>query len=549
MPDKGEETFKMRSPFVWLSTHKALVFLVLLALAIRVLAVLVHPMIQWDETAYVRMAENLARGNGLLDISGNTKVHFSPLLPLFIAGAAMVLRNYVLSAYVVVTVFGSLILVPAYLLGKELFSRKTGLMTAALISVTPLFVYYSSQVYSESVYVFFLLFGIVFGLRMLRGGRILNGILAGASLGVAYLAQPSGFFYLVTFVALAILVAIYQGAWRQLAKTLPLFLIFSMIFAVPYILYLHAETGRWAYSAKRAGDTYGTTNNIRISTIDWDKDLLSLTNDNRQVKELTLPSHEDPAFTLLKHPVQGIKNFIRESHVFYSQVLSEVIPLWLLPLLGLGLFARGWTRWRGIGVAFLLTMMLPVLVILAMYAHKRFFMPFVPLVMIWVGEGWRRLENWGAETATLNLGEPLHPKVKRWLPWVIGAIVLLPPLVLSAATVAKESYPVGYKEAGQHIKQIASTGPRIMSREFSSAYYSGGTAVPLPYSSYDRTTEYARNNNVDFLVINKQELETSRPTLTILLGGASLHPEWKLVDRIRPGTAQETLIFQLQRAS
>src|SRR5665648_1246100 len=75
-----------------------LALLVLFALAVRVLAALKRPMIQLDETAYVRMAENFASGDGLLDISGLTTTHFSPLLPLLIAGVAAVMSFRVTAA-------------------------------------------------------------------------------------------------------------------------------------------------------------------------------------------------------------------------------------------------------------------------------------------------------------------------------------------------------------------------------------------------------------------------------------------------------------------
>lgn len=521
--------------------------LVLFALAVRVLAALKRPMIQLDETAYVRMAENLASGGGLLDITGLTTTHFSPLLPLLIAGLAAVTRNYITAAFAVVTIFGSLLLIPTYLLGRELSGERVGLMAAALMAMTSLFVDYSSRVYSESVYIFFLLLALVFGLRLIRERRVLWGVAAGASLGLAYLSNPSAVFYLLALTGLAVASVIARGNWRQMARGLVLFLTCFLVIAAPYVIYLHGEQGKWTYSGKAPGNIYASTHNLRVNTLDWEKDLLALTENGLEVRAFTLENEGDPASVFLKHPLQGAKILARQGYIFYSEELTKIFPLWLLPLMGLGLFGSAWDRRRVADVGYLLLMMLPAVLILTMYAHSRFFMPFVPLVMIWVAQGWQRLEGWGGETIPLVFSQRSQPFLERLAPWLIGAMILLSPLAYSGAVVLSQSYPIGYKDAGLLVKQAAGPDQRIMSREYSAAYYSGGTAVALPYADYESTTEYARGKNVDFLVIGSKELADWRPTLERLTGDASSHPEWLLVERTRPGTNQETLIYQLQK--
>ncbi len=527
---------------------RILFLLVLAALVIRVAAALTRPMIQLDETAYVRMARNLASGHGLLDISGSTSTHFSPLPSFYIAGLAVLIHHYVMAAHVVVTVFGSLLLIPTYLLGAELFSKRTGLMAAALMAVTPLFVDYSSRIYSESTYIFFLLMAILFGYRMLRDRSMLPGALAGVALGLAYLANPSVVYYLVVLTGLAVIIGLARRAWRQMTRALAVFLLLFLVFAAPYVIFLHAELGKWTYSGKISqGNYYAAVNHLRFNTLDWEKDQLSIAA-NGQIKLDTLTDQGDPLTIFIHHPLVSAKIFVQQTFIFYSSVLGKVIPLWLLPLLGLGLFASGWTRRRAAGAGYFLLMMAPVLLILAMYAHDRFFMPFVPLLMIWIAQGWKRVEKWGRETVALNFSQRRQLYLQRWTPWIIGTIVLLPLLLFSAVTVVKQSYPVGYKGAGEYIKQTAGEGKRILSREYSAAFYSGGTAYLLPYDTYDKTTAYARYQHIDYLVISKEELADWRPTLSRLSQPALAHPEWKLVDRVRPGTDQETLIFQLQPA-
>ncbi len=530
------------------TSGRILFLLVLAAFAIRMLAVLTRQMIQLDETAYVRMAENLAGGHGLWDISGVSDTHFSPLLPFFIAGVATLVRHYVLSGYIVVTVFGSLLLLPTYLLGAELANRRAGLMAAALLAVTPLFIQYSSLIYTESVYIFFLLMGILFGYRMLRDRSMLSGSLAGAAVGLAYLVNPSGIYYAVVLAALAVIIGLMRPAGRQMAKVLSVFLALFLIFAMPYIIFLHSQLGRWTYDGKlNSGNIYDSTHNIRAGSIGWEKDLLSLTSGNSQIKVMALPN-EDLMTYIVKQPVSAARTFVNQSLDFFGHVLPKVIPIWLLPLMVLGLFTGAWDRRRAAGVGYLVLMMAPALAILAMYAHDRFFMPFVPLVMIWIAEGWSRLVVWARQTVAKVSPSAWKLKLLRATPWVIGTVLLLPMFAFSVKTSFNVSYPAGYMDAGLYIKQTAGEGKRIMSREYSAAFYAGGTAYLLPYAGYVQTAEYARKHRIDFLVISAADLAAWRPTLARLAEAATAHPEWKLVNRVCPGTAQETLIFQLQTA-
>lgn len=529
---------------------RALAFILMAALVIRVLATLTRQMVQFDETAYLRMAENLAAGNGLLDVSGLNSTHFAPLLPAFIAGMAFVVRDYVLAGYIVAIVFGVLLLIPVYLLGKELLGARAGLMAAALMAAAPIFVGTSEFIYSEGIYIFFLLMALFYGWHMLKRPRLQCGLLAGVSLGLAYLANPSAVFYLAVLLLLAAGVAWRRGAWRRMARPAALLVACFSLFAVPYIIFIHSELGRWTFSGKStAGNIYSATHNIRRDDIKgWEKELLALTGDHGEPLVLSLERRGDnPVNFILGSPVPAVKNFLKESFRFHGGVLSQVLPLWLLPLLGLGLFARGWSRERAAAIGYLLLMMAPAALVLAMYAHARFFMPFVPFAMMLVAAGWERLEGWGAETVAYSCRASWQPRCSRWAPWVIGAAVLLPLLALSAVMVQRTPYETQYKEAGEWLKDRAGGGARVMNREYSSAYYAGGVAVILPYAGYREMTDYARSRDVDYLIVGRTAIQDFRPGQEELLKGGAAHPEWRLLHVVRPGTSQETLIFELER--
>ncbi len=524
---------------------KILVLIFAAAVIIRLLAALTRPMVQLDEAVYARLAENLAAGKGAVDLTGATSAHFSPLFPLILAVVGLVLNNYVLAGYITVIIFGSLIVVPTFLLGRDLFSERIGLMAAALIAVVPLFVDYSSRLYSESVYVFFLLLVLWFGWWLLKEGRPRDGVYAGLALGAAYLGNPSAVFYLVVFTALALIVGRKKRALRAMAGAVGLFLACFMLFAVPYIIFIHSVSGQWTYTGKKADEQiFAASRNLRYGSPEWEKRAMTLTDDGQETWLLRAQNSGDLMSFFVQHPRAAAKTFVTESYVFYSEQLERVLPLWLLPLIGLGLFVQVWERRRSLAIGYIAIMLAPVPIILAMYATDRFFMPFLPLALILVALGWQRWEDWAGETVLLSLPSA-GERWRRLSRWAVGALVIIPVLVYAVSGVASQGYDTQYREAGEWIKAETGSGKVIMSRwEATSPYYAGGISITLPYADYDRTAAYARAKGIDYLVIGSQVVRDTRPDLSRLLEDDASHPEWKLVHVVRPGTDQETLIFQ-----
>ena len=533
-----------------LTPGRILLLIMLMALAVRILATLTRQMIQFDETAYVRMAENLAAGHGPLDISGLTTTHYSPLLPLFITAMAVIFRDYILSGYVVVAIFGTLLVVPTYLLGRELIGERVGLMAAALMAIWPIYVGTSEYIYSETVYVFFLLSGIFFGWTMLKTRQRRCGILSGTALGLAYLANPSGLFYMMAILVLALVVAWRRHAWRRLAVPLGLFLFCFSLFAAPYVWYMHHELGRWTYSGKFiAGNTYSATYNVpRDDVKGFEAALMPLNADGTEVKVLELEHDStlnNPVNFVIHYPLQAAKNFAKQLYDLHAKVLQQVFPLWLIMLFGLGLFARGWDRRRALGLGYLAIMISPVLLVLSMLSFPRFFMPFIPLVVIPTAAGWLRLEEWAGGTVTATMAGKWRDRCLRLAPWLVAGAVLLPVLAFAGVTTIRHTYATEYKEAGAWLKDNGGDGAKVMNREYSSAYYAGGTSVVLPYDTYERTTNYARLKGVDYLIVGRKAIIDWRPGLTRLLEDSNSHPEWELIQTVRPGTDQEALVFKL----
>jgi mannosyltransferase len=116
--------------------------------------------------------------------------------------------------------FGVAVVPVAYLIGRELASRRTGLILAAFVAVNPMLIWYSQEARSYALLVFFCAFSLYFFLRALDGAR-------GRDLAVwaiaSSLALCSHYFavFPVAIEALWLLVAL-RPFWRSVLPALAL---------------------------------------------------------------------------------------------------------------------------------------------------------------------------------------------------------------------------------------------------------------------------------------------------------------------------------------
>lgn len=524
----------------------------LAALLLRTLEVVTRHVLLGDEVVYMRMAENINTGLGPLDLSGLSSTVFFPLFSLFVAGISAVLGSTIISGFIVSVVFGALLVVPVYALADEIGGRKLAIRAAILTAVLPLLVDYSSKLYTESVYAFFLVMASVFFWRMLRSGGWLNALLIGVSLGLAYLSNPAAVFYVMLFFGISVVVSFVRRS-RHAAGLMALSVALFMLFASPYIVFLHEELGQWTYSGKNAtANIEAAMKDERLFTPEWEKDAYALTPDNSEIKVIAESrTHEDPTSFIVGHPGMAEQMFIRDVRIFATEELGTVITFWLVPFLLIGLITLLFGGRVGLyKTLFLLSLLAPLLMIFALGDFRdRFFVPYLPIAIVFIAIGWRRIETavQARLAGRLSVIKAAYPRILVSL--LIGFIVLAPVLKTTFKHIRasrNSDYYTEYKEAGEWLKANKGPNLRVMGRVYVSAYYASGTAVLLPYDSYENTNEYADLNDVDVLVVSPESIPSWRPDLARLLKDADRHPEWRLIHTVDSGSPKELRIYQFQ---
>ncbi len=109
--------------------------------------------VSWDESVYIGMAKHIY-SFGKVGLWEDLRPW---ALPLFIGPFWKLGVNIITFSKAVILVFSCLAIYLVYRLGKEIFDKKTGLLASTILSITPVFFFYSTKILTEIPSVFFAL--------------------------------------------------------------------------------------------------------------------------------------------------------------------------------------------------------------------------------------------------------------------------------------------------------------------------------------------------------------------------------------------------------
>lgn len=521
----------------------------LLALLLRAVAVLTRDMIVFNETSFVRMAHNLLEGHLPYDITGSSTSHNSILYPLVTASFAVMTRNVVTAAYFVSILFSALLILPTYLFGKVMWNMRVGRAAAVLVAVLPVLVDKGSLIDGQNMFAFWLLSALFFGYRMQFTKRCMCGMISGTCLGIAYLDDPSALYYLVTLFGLLVIVGFRQELANYANKAAVHFMLLFLVFAIPYIAFMTWQNGSLTINDRPTDQIYTAVHNLPQDSLEQDQAMMSLDSSGElKLDEIT----QGPGLLLsfFRAPGDYLKAMARLDYSVFFKNINGMVPAWLLPLAGLGLFKYAWTRREALKYGYFALVMAPLLVLPLAWSDTRFALPYLGIVMLWVARGWVYLGEWSAETLDDIAGwQGGHANHKRQVQTVLTMLVLVPLATLSLWHVNRIVYPTEFRQAGEWLAAQGLGGARVMSREASTAWYSEGTQVLMPYASVDETLKYASNHETDYLVMSRRTTDHLRPQLEPLMNehnsySALLEP----VYHTGAGSGAELIIYRVKRS-
>ncbi len=445
-----------------LSRNREVLILFLITLAARVFLVLTARGVATDGCAYGWLAMEFAEGN-FREVFNSA---YPPLLPIFTVGASYIFRDFELSARMVSCLFGSLTVFPLFFLIKDIFDKKTALMTVLFFIVHPYLSQASGEVLTEALYFFFVTSIAFLSWIAIQKSKHTLFLLVGLLLCLASLTRPEG-------VALTFLVLgwIWLKGTNRLKNALRWKLISSLfclsvfiVVLLPCLFYIHQETGVWQI-------------NIR----------------------------QQAAINLIRQEgmIGVINRFYRHTPKMLYFLSKAYYPVFLI-FLFFGVIKRKMFKGFRIGEAYILSfILLGILIVMAFTGvTDRYFYSFIPMALCWAAAGFWEIDyrlQQKFKDKSLSVGKG---GISRF------SIIIL--VIVMAVCLPKGLRPIrGHraiqKKVGYWLKENAGQKEFIvMASSPQESFHAGAKWYKLKGKTYAEVISNAREKRADFIIINKK---------------------------------------------
>jgi 4-amino-4-deoxy-L-arabinose transferase-like glycosyltransferase len=459
-----------------------LVLALLIAFALRFVLLLQPEVIHNDGTEYIRHAKAVLAGNWEAGMSG-------PVYPTLIALAYYTLiRNYELAGILVSVIFGTLLVLPVFYLGKEIFDERVGMLSSLVVAVQRFLHTPSGSVLTESTYHFFIATSVLFGWRAFKQGKYHHVLLFGLFVSLAYMTRPEGIGFLFVFFIWVLFVNPPEGkrGWKKRVGMILLAVFCFLLFSSPYLLQLRKEVGKWQISKKAFFSTQSLSEEEQTS--------LRALGVQRKINLLDLA--KKPLVLILK-----IGGGLLKSFVGFYQVFNPV--LFFLALLGWITIFKMKSSYIFKANSYILShhVFFFAFVLPFFWIERRYVSQMISISIPWAALGCLEVAGW--------LHRWIEKERTRKAVSLILLLILLGGILIQGRVTHTRNIRVIRKEVGLWMKDHLPREAKMMSRFPQEAFYAKLPWVGIRAKSYEEILRKARSNEVRYLVIDESIEEDS----------------------------------------
>ena len=382
--------------------------------------------------------------------------------------------------------FGTLAIVPLFYLIKEAVGQREAIFSVLFYSFHPYLVTNSGMLLTEATYWALLTLSVYFFWTGLKRQRVWRIALSGCFLGLAYLTRPEGIGYILIYLAWVVVDGVLRKRWFKKLILIGVLIPSVLIFVIPYIIYIHQETGQWLIS-KKALDAQsrfqqGGTEDARSSKGDKNNGPVEK---NSKVLDIA-------------------KNVVRFfPSVTYHYFRAYHYSLWLFLFFGLIRVRQTFVAYEW----FLASLVLFHLLSLSTFVPStiRFSIPVIPLSLFWAGTGILKIKRVFGKVRISN------PEKVAFLLILLIILIQLP-----QSLKPERRHRAEQKKIGQWLGQNTPPDAIIMSNSPQETFYADREFIMLPRGDamrsnsgfpYDETIRYAKTKGVRYILVDKNSHE------------------------------------------
>jgi len=449
-----------------------------------------------DSAGYGFMARDFLKGN----VTQGLSWALHPLYPILIAFISPDSTHVEIAGRLISLFWGAFTLIPVYYLVKGTIGQKEAIFTALFYTFHPYLVTYSGMLLSEATYWGLLVLSVYFFWTGLKGEKVWRIALSGSFLGLAYLTRPEGIGYILVYLGWIVVDGVLKKEWFKKLVLMGVLIPSAFVFVVPYVIYIHQETGQWLISKKAVG-----------VQAQFSKKCVDEADSSKGIEQEKPGESNSTILVITKNVVQHLP------FVIYRYLGAYHFSLWLFLLFGLIRVRQKIIPYE----LFIASLVLFHLLSLSTFTPSflRFSVPVIPLSLFWAGAGVfeikRRLERF----STLRPEEGVF-----WL------IILALLIQLPQGFIPERRHRAYQKEIGLWLKKNTPSHAIIMSNSPIEAFYADREFIQLPFGvptaegsgkSYEEIIHHAKQRGVRFILIN-QDTHEMNPDFIPSIKGSDL---------------------------
>ncbi len=450
--------------------------------------------VSWDSFSVARDDDVYYINSGIDLVSGKyAETRMPPFYPLLIGLFTKIIVDGFLSARLISAFFGAMLIVAVYFLGKEVYSKKTALLAAFLMTIFPHRIILSNAAKSESLYAFLAIASASLFLILLEGRQIRFALafILGLLLSALYLTRPEGLLYAAVFI---VFIFAYRNDYlnKKTAVNISVSLAVLVVFLASYIIFLHSRTGHWLLTGKYE--------NLFFS--DW----VSSGGQWHQLNKLNEQANKivfaNPYHNIREAAVNAMARYAANFNLMLGVIGKMISPL-LLICFGMGLIEMFQDVSGRKKKAYLLFLLLPVFIYPFFHIKGDYLFPsLLPLLII-------------SARGLLELGRLIN--FGRVIIFISVLVITLNFLgdFQSFSKSALLALPREKRTIGLWMKDNLANG-NIMDIEPISAFYAQMPYIMLPYDGFERVMKYAKENNVAYLMLAERDKNKYHPEIAAL---------------------------------
>ncbi len=481
-----------------------------------------------DSTTYLRMAEEIQKGNWYIDGWIRGIYYGPPLFPAAVAVVEWIIPGFVKAGTIVSIISASAVVIPINLMASRLYGKMAGLIAIPLTILSSYYFLFAIYPLTESLFTVIFISGILLMLLALNRGAPFLWLLLGLTGGLAWMTRDVG-------ITLPILSILWFAVWAFLNRSLHLKILKNGLLLVTGILLIYMPFMIVTNLDKRDIKVLpGTSISVSLmmpdlrDTTEREKYFGSLNEDKTEYKFVESLKNPPPLTDLIRNWDWIVKRLGINLYEVAKAIWMVLGPIIILLVLTGIVFGRKFTadkRTESVSPTLILGSCILLFVLFFAMAGAftgairpdRYLTPVLPLFFIWSAAGISVISRYAGSISTKPVGLLFAviilsgtfyfyyvPGLKRTIPSREYAIMLNSSI---------ESLGARFREVTGTYKEddIA-----IMAEEPFLSYHAGALWYQIPYGDYNEIIEFARNKKIDFFYLNRKTL-SFYPHLAFLL--------------------------------